>query len=102
MIGASVRDDTPYIISVTMELLVRLLSIPDPLALDSDPPDEKNDPDVIDIMAEVDAAEDTHCFEDIPAFIVSARPLQIAALAVSRTKQPVNVGATLVSASIIC
>ena len=66
MIGASVRDDTPYNISVTMKLLVRLLSIPDPLAPAPDPPDEKNDPDVMDITAEVDAAENTHCFEDIP------------------------------------
>ena len=60
MIGASVRNDTPYNISVTIKPLVRLLSIPDPLASAADPPDEENDPDAMDNAAAVDAAEDTH------------------------------------------
>ena len=66
MIGASVRDDTPYNISLTIEPLVRLLSIPDSLASAPDPPDEENDPDAMDIAAAVDAAENTHHIEDIP------------------------------------
>jgi hypothetical protein len=66
MIGASVRDDTPYNISLTIEPLVRLLSIPDSLASAPDPPDEENDPDAMDIAAAVDAAEDAHYIEDIP------------------------------------
>ncbi len=106
MICASVRDDdTPYNISLTIEPLVLLLSIPDSLASAPDPPDKENNPDAMDIAAAVDAAEDTHYIEDIPRLYYCARttdlPLQIAALAVPRTKQPVNVGATLVSASIV-
>jgi hypothetical protein len=66
MIGASVRDDTPYNISLTIEPLVRLLSIPDSLASAPDPPDEENDPDAMDITAAVNAAENTHHIEDIP------------------------------------
>jgi hypothetical protein len=67
MIVASVRDDTPYNISLTIEPLVRLLSIPDSLAPAPDPPDEENDPDAMDIAAAVeDASEDTHYIEDIP------------------------------------
>jgi hypothetical protein len=74
MIGASVlRDDTPYNTSVTIELLVRLLSMPDPLAPAPDPPDEKNDPDAMDIAAAVNAAEDTHYIEDIPRLYYCAR-----------------------------
>ena len=41
MIDASVRDDIPYNISVTIEPLVRLLSIPDPLASAQDSPDKQ-------------------------------------------------------------
>ena len=66
MTGASVRDDTPYNISVTIEPLVCLLSIPDPLASASYPPHEENDLDAMDIATAVDATEDTHCIEDIP------------------------------------
>ena len=67
MIGASVCEDTPYNISLTIEPLVRLLSIPDSLASAPDPPDKENDPDAImDIAATVDAAEDSHYIEDIP------------------------------------
>ena len=53
-------------ISLTIEPLVRLFSIPDPLASAPDPPDEENNPDAIDIAAAVDAAENTHYIEDIP------------------------------------
>ena len=57
----------PYNISLTIEPLVRLLSIPDSLASTPDPPDEENDPDAMEIIAAVvDAAEDTHYIEDIP------------------------------------
>jgi hypothetical protein len=66
MTGASVRDDTPYNISVTREPLVRLLSIPNPLASASYPPHEESDLDAMGIAAAVDNAEDTHCIEDIP------------------------------------
>ena len=65
MIGASVRDDTPYNITLTIEPLVRLLSIPDSLASAPDPPDEENDPDAMNIAAAVGAAEDSHYIEDI-------------------------------------
>jgi hypothetical protein len=68
MIGASVRNDTPYNISVTIEPLVRLLSIPDPLASAANPSDEENDPDAMDNAAAMDTAEDTHYIEDIPQF----------------------------------
>ena len=90
-------------ISLTIEPLVRLFSIPDPLASAPDPPDEENNPDAMDIAAAVDAAEDTHYIEDIPRlyYCCARTTLQIAALAVPRTKQPVNVGATLVSASMV-
>jgi hypothetical protein len=66
MIGASVCDDTPFNISLTTEPLVRLLSIPDSLALTPDPPDEENDPNAMDIAAAVDAAENANYIEDIP------------------------------------
>ena len=66
MTGASVRDDTPYNISVTREPLVRLLSIPDPFASASYPPHEESDLDAMSIAAAVDNAEDTHYIEDIP------------------------------------
>jgi hypothetical protein len=68
MIDASVRDDIPYNISVTIEPLVRLLlSIPDPLVSAQDSPDKEHDPDAMDILAAVDAAEGTsHCIEDTP------------------------------------
>ena len=64
MTGASVRDDTPYNISVTREPLVRLLSIPDPLASASYPPHDLDA--IMGIAAAVDNAEDTHYIEDIP------------------------------------
>ena len=68
MIGASLHDDTHYIISVTMEPLVRLLSIPDPLASAPDPPDVENDPYAMDIAAAVDAAS-------FPYYLTFSRPI---------------------------
>ena len=59
MIGASVHDDTHYNISVTIEPLVHLLSISDPLASAPDLPDVvENDPYTMDIAVAVDAAMD--------------------------------------------
>ena len=63
IIGASVRDD-PWSAS---SLLRCIRTVPDPLT--SAPyysPDEENDHDTMDIAVAVDAAEDTHCIEDIP------------------------------------
>ena len=51
---------------MTIEPLVRLLSIPNSLASTPDPPDEENDPDAMDIAAAVDVAEGSHYIEDIP------------------------------------
>ena len=76
MIGASIRDDTPYNISLTIEPLVRLFfSIPDSLASTPDPPDEeKNDPDAMDIAAAMDAAD---YIEDIPRLYFARTTLAV-------------------------
>jgi hypothetical protein len=63
IIAASVRDDTRYNISVTIEPLVRILSAAP--ALVPDPPEEENDPAAKDIAPAVDT-EDQQYVEEMP------------------------------------